>query len=157
MGDPIRLSKKYYTPRRPWDKARIVAENQLIETYGLMSKKEVWVAKTMLRKKRNSARALLAARPEQMEIGKKQLIDSLARQGILAKDANLDDVLALKVEDFLERRLQTIVFRKGLANTVKQARQFVVHGWIELDAKKINSPGYLVPKEDEEKIKYYKV
>lgn len=156
MGDPSKLRKKYNSPRKPWDKNRIIAENELCEKYGLGNKKEVWVAKTMLRKKRISARNLFAVKPELLESGKKKLIESLARQGILGADATLDDVLAMTVENFLERRLQTLVFRKGLANTAKQARQFIVHGWIEVDGKKVKSPSYLVPKSEEEKIRYYK-
>jgi len=156
MGDPIKLRKKYNSPRKPWDKSRIVAENELIEKYGLSSKREVWVAKTMLRRKRISARNLFAAKPELLESGKKRLIESLTKQGILSSDATLDGVLALNVEDFLERRLQTLVYRRGLANTIKQARQFIVHGWIEVNGHKVKAPSALIAKEDEEKIRYYK-
>ena len=56
----------------------------------------------------------------------------------------------------LERRLQTIVFRKGLAKTVKQARQLTVHGFIAVDGRKINRPGYIVDVKEEAGISYYK-
>jgi len=155
MGDPKRLRKKYDAPKRPWDKQRIISENKLNEIYGLTGKREIWVAKTLLTKKRASARKLLAARSEQVVEQKKKLINSLARYGILSLDATIDDVLSLKVEDFLERRLQTLVLRKGLANTPKQARQFITHGLITISGKRVKSPGYFVKIEEERLIGYY--
>ena len=155
MGDPRKLKKKYSAPKKPWDKTRILYENELVEKYGLKNKKEIWRIKTILDKKRKSARIYLAADQETMAKGKKILIGSLAKMGLLPSDATLDDVLTLKVEDFLERRLQTLVYRKGLANTIKQARQFIVHGFIAINGKRVRSPSYFVPKDLENKIGYY--
>ena len=78
----------------------------------------------------------------------------LKKLGILHETAVLDDVLDLKVEDILERRLQTIVFRKGLAKSIYQARQLITHGHISINNRRVRSPGYLVPKEEEDKITY---
>jgi small subunit ribosomal protein S4 len=50
--------------------------------------------------------------------------------------------------------LQTIVFKKGLARSAKQARQFIGHEHILVDGKKINAPGYLVTKDEESKITF---
>ena len=69
---------------------------------------------------------------------------------------SLDDILSLTVRDFLERRLQTLVFRKGLAKTPKQARQLIVHGFIAVNGIKQVSPGRLVRADEEDKITYYK-
>lgn len=55
------------------------------------------------------------------------------------------DVLDLKVENILDRRLSTIVASKGVANTTRQARQMVVHKKILVNGKVIDSPAYLVP------------
>jgi small subunit ribosomal protein S4 len=156
MGDPKKFRKKYSVPKRPWDKTRILAENELMEKYGLVNKKEIMITKTMLGKKRKSARTLLAAKAEDFAKGKDELIGSFQRLGILTKDAQIDDVLALTVEDFFERRLQTLVYRQGLANTAKQARQFVVHGHIAIDGQRAMSPSILVTKLEEGKIKYFK-
>lgn len=76
--------------------------------------------------------------------------------GILRGNPTLEDVLTLTGEALLERRLQTIVWRKGLANTAKQARQFITHGHISINGEKVNKPGYLVTTEEEEKIAYHK-
>ncbi|GIF11962.1 30S ribosomal protein S4 [Actinoplanes teichomyceticus] len=42
----------------------------------------------------------------------------------------------------LERRLDATVFRAGLARTIYQARQLVVHGHFTVDGKKVDRPGY---------------
>jgi small subunit ribosomal protein S4 len=64
----------------------------------------------------------------------------------------LDDVLNLKIEDILERRLQTIIMKKSNLKSPYQARQLVVHGHVSLGNRKINLPGYLVRKEEEPQI-----
>jgi small subunit ribosomal protein S4 len=63
-------------------------------------------------------------------------------------------VLALDVTDLLERRLQTVVYRSGLANTVKQARQFVVHGHVAIGNRRVRTPAYTVEVEEEDDIGY---
>ncbi|MFH1966152.1 MAG: 30S ribosomal protein S4 [Acidobacteriota bacterium] len=49
----------------------------------------------------------------------------------------------------LERRLDNITFRMGFALSRPQARQFVLHGHILVNGKRINIPSYLVKKGDE--------
>ncbi len=82
------------------------------------------------------------------------LITKLIRLGVLGPDARFEDVLLLTVEDLLKRRLQTLVFEKGFASSVYQARQFVVHGHIQVRGKKINAPSYIVKKDEEDMIGY---
>jgi small subunit ribosomal protein S4 len=48
-----------------------------------------------------------------------------------------------------------MVFRKGYANSIKQARQFIVHGHISVNGRKTTIPSYMVLKADEEAISYY--
>ena len=69
----------------------------------------------------------------------------------------MGDVLALKVEQQLDRRLQTQVLRKGLARTPKQARQFITHGHIAIGGQRVTVPGYRVTREEEPEIGYYEV
>jgi small subunit ribosomal protein S4 len=87
---------------------------------------------------------------------KLELLGHLARTGVLPEGAALEDILDLNVEDILRRRLQTIVYKKGLARTPKEARMFVVHGHITLNGKKINSPSYVVLKGQEDEIGFYR-
>ena len=42
----------------------------------------------------------------------------------------------------LERRLDAVVHRAGLARTIYQARQLVVHGHFTVDGKKVDRPGF---------------
>ena len=58
----------------------------------------------------------------------------------------------LKIEDILERRLQTIVMKKSNLKSPYQARQLVVHGHVSIGNRKINLPGYLVKREEESQI-----
>ena len=155
MGDPKFPRKKYETPSHPWEAERIRREKEILHKYGLRNKREIWRAETFLRRIREQARRLLAmAGEEQVEKEKERLLKRLARLGILPENASLDDVLALTVEDILARRLQTLVYLHGLAKTPKQARQFIVHGHIAVDGRKVRVPSYLVRKEEEDKITY---
>ena len=82
------------------------------------------------------------------------LSKKLIRLGVVGPEARFEDVLSLTVEDLLKRRLQTIVFEKGFAKTIYQARQIIVHGHIQVVGKKIDSPSYIVKKEEEDFIGY---
>lgn len=147
-----RHRRKYEKPRKRWDKERIKEEKELMEKYGLRRKKEIWRAQSILRNFRRRARELLASPDEK---AKQELLNKLYRLGLVEKDATLEDVLKLSVEDILERRLQTIVYRKGLAKTLKQARQFIVHGHIAVNGKRLPFPSALVRREWENSIGYY--
>ncbi|MEM4235601.1 MAG: 30S ribosomal protein S4, partial [Candidatus Anstonellaceae archaeon] len=76
--------------------------------------------------------------------------------GIAKKSMKLEDILGLSVRDFLERRLQTLVVRKGLARTQKQARQLIVHGFIAVNGRRVTIPSYFVTAMEEPTIEYYK-
>lgn len=155
MGHPRKARKKYDTPPHPWNADRIKEENKLSQKYGLKNKKEVWKAETMVKRYRRDARHLLGMVTEQTIKERQQLLSHLIKLGILGEDAKLEDVLDLTVENVLRRRLQTMVHNKGLATTAKGARQFVIHGHIALDGKKIDSPSYLVKRGEEDLIGFY--
>lgn len=149
MGDPKKQRRKFARPLRPWEKERMDAEDKLMAQYGLRRKEEVWRAQTMLRNFRRQARRLLAAPGKQAGVEAGQLLARLRKLGLVGEGATLDDVLSLTVESLFERRLQTLVFKKGLARTPKQARQLVVHGWVDLGGRKVRVPSYLVAVEEE--------
>jgi len=99
--------------------------------------------------------ALMRAQNRQADLERTQLLHRLGRMGVLPMEgAALDDVLALDVEAVLSRRLQTLVFVKGLANTPRQARQFVRHGHVSILGRRVVVPGYLVRREEEETVTY---
>ena len=154
MGDPRRIRSKYKRPVHPWQLARIEEEKILLKDYGLKNKKELWKITSKLKNFAKQAKKLIAARGPQAELEKKQLLNKLARLGLIKKGASIDDVLSITIKDLLERRLQTIVYRKKLAKTIKQARQFITHEHIFIGGKKISTPSYLVPVEEEETITF---
>lgn len=156
MGDPKKKRKQFERPRRSFQKERIEKERDLKKVYGLKNKRELYRAETIVRTKRGTARKLLALALENRLKREKELLDSLKVIGILRGTPSLDDVLVLTPEALLERRLQTIVWRKGMANTPKQARQFIVHGHVSIDGNKVDKPSYVVNAEEEGKITWHK-
>jgi small subunit ribosomal protein S4 len=79
----------------------------------------------------------------------------LGRIGVLSESASIDDILDLEIRDLLERRLQTMVFRRGLAKTLHQARQLVSHGHITVAGRIVSVPGYIVARDEEQKLRYF--
>jgi small subunit ribosomal protein S4 len=160
MGYPGKNTKSYKTPNHPWQAARIEPEVELVKRYGLRNKREVWKAYSNLKKYRVLARKLLAETAKgkvekHMETDIENIINRLKRYGLLKTDAVLDDILSLDINNFLERRLQTQVHKQGLANTPKQARQFIVHGHIAVAGRKVTIPGYHVKTDEELSLGYY--
>jgi len=160
MGYPGKNHKSYETPKRPFEKTRIEDETRLVIEYGLRNKREVWKAQSILRKYRKAARSLLALMSSTtnrtlFDAKKLELISSMQRAGLLGPDADIDNVLSLKVQAQLERRLQTLVHRKGLARSPKQARQLITHGHIAINGRRVNIPGYRVTRIEEPQITYF--
>ncbi len=160
MGYPGKNRKSYETPKHPWQAARIESEVELVKRYGLRNRREVWKAHSTLKKYRELARKLLAESAKgklagNVKADSDNILNRLKRYGLLKTDAGLDDILSLDVTNFLERRLQTQVHKQGLANTVRQARQFIVHGHVMVGGRKVTVPGYLVPTGEELLIGYY--
>jgi len=147
MGDPKHQHKNYARPRKPFDRSRIDEEKTLIKRFGLKNKREIWRAESFINRIRAQAKKLIIE-PEKQ----KSFIERLVKLGLIKSDANIDDILALTKEKLLERRLQTIIFKKGLAKTPREARQFIVHRRIKIGDRIIDIPGYIVRKEEENKI-----
>ncbi|MHA2425970.1 MAG: 30S ribosomal protein S4 [Candidatus Thorarchaeota archaeon] len=154
MGDPRRQKKKYVTPKRPFDSERFEQELQLIGSYGLRNKRELWRHKTELSRYRRTARNLLAIPEDERKLPESELVNKLARIGVLTEERVLDNVLDLTLEDVLERRLQTIVFRKGLACSMYHARQLVTHGHIALGHSRVTTPSRLLTVAEEDRLEY---
>lgn len=157
MGNPKFPRRKYDTPSHPWQGERIKLENDMINKFGLKNKREVWKSQSILRNFRQQARSLnarLRMADIQAEKEREQLLSKLTNLGLLQQNSNLNDVLILELESVLNRRLQTQVYLKGLANTPGQARQFIVHGHISISGRKVTIPGYLVKSDEEANIEY---
>ena len=141
-----RKHKIYSRPKKPYDKKRIVEEAVIVEKFGLKNKKEIWRADAKINSIRGKAKNLITAPEEEKELFFKRL------RKIGFNVNSIADVLSLNKEDYLKRRLQTIVYDKKLASTIKSSRQFITHKKIVVNGGIINSPAYLVPVEFENKI-----
>lgn len=142
----LRKKNLYARPRKPFESARIKEEDTLIAKYALKNKREIWKTLAKINYFRRRIMALANATNEEREV----LLNKLRNLGLNVN--NSADVLGLKVEDLLERRLPTVVAKKKLANTPRQARQMVVHKKILIDGKVVNSPSYIVSVLEEDKI-----
>ena len=158
MGEPKFSRPKFDTPSHPWKASRIEEEHGIQAQHGLKNMREIWKAKSQLRRYRRQAMRLIGAADTNQGHGKREmegLLASLNNKGLIASDAILDDILSLGTEDILNRRLQAQVYYKGLATTMKQARQLVNHGLICVGEQKVTIPSYPVSRDEEELIKYH--
>merc|ERR1711982_25272 len=166
MGSPAKMvnrriqsnrSKVSTTPRRPFEKSRLDQELKLIGEYGLKNKREVWRVKYTLAKIRKAARDLLTLEdkdPRRLFEGN-ALLRRLVRVGVLDENRmKLDYVLGLKVEDFLERRLQTQVFKLGLAKSIHHARVLIRQRHIRVRKQVVNVPSFVVRLDSQKHIDF---
>ena len=152
MGSPKKQRKKFSKPSHPWQKERILAEQEIVKEYGLNRKYEIWKMNSVLKSLTRQAKSLIATKKPQAQKEARQLLTKLHSLGLINKDAQIEDVLSLSLKDIMERRLQTLVYRKNLASSARQARQFIVHEHIALGEKTVTAPSYLVPVEEEANI-----
>lgn len=152
MGDPKKLKKIYTPSAHPWIRSEIEEKKALCQEYGLKNRRELLIASSFLKKYKDIAKRLVADKTVQGEIEKKQMLTKLQKLGLIAADATLDDILGLQLKNLLDRRLQSLVYRKDLARSIRQARQFIAHRHILINEKEITSPSCLIGVEDEPKI-----
>lgn len=148
-----KMRKNFKRPKAPWNSTLIGEERKLIKEFGLKNKSELWKAREVLREYRGRAREITARRDDE---DRRVLLEKLVKFNILNKSQGIDDVLALSVEDVLNRRLQTLIYRKNMANTIRQARQFIVHGHVKINGRKVIFPSYFVPENEEGMIEVSK-
>ena len=141
-----RKHKNYSKPKRPFDKTRIEEEAVIKKDFGLKNKKEIWKAEAKLKSMRERAKKLIKEDLEEQ----KTFFEKLKKIGLKVK--SIAEVLSLDKRDVLNRRLQTVVFKKGLTPTIKTARQMITHKKVLIDGKVVNVPGYIVPIDLEDKI-----
>jgi len=155
MGGLKKPKKKYLAgkPKKIWNKQLLLEELQLVGEYGLRNKKELWLARSHLKRITRRARSLLSMTAEERAPLEMPFKERLYKMGFI-EDPNvpLDRILSLDVRAVLERRLQTMVYRMGLAKSIHHARQLIIHGHVLVAGRRMTSPGFLVPRELEDKI-----
>jgi small subunit ribosomal protein S4 len=147
-----RNTKFYETPNHPYQGERIAEESDLLGRYGLKNKEELWRAQSELRSIRREARRLLGETQGDVDAAAAagaEFVARLQRIGVLDEEENISDVLSLEVTDLLERRLQTVTYRQGMANTPDQARQFIIHGHVTVGDARVRRPSKKVEVDEE--------
>lgn len=138
--------KKYSKPKNPFNKERILEEDKIRKEFGLKNKKEIWKSESMIKSIKGKAKKLISASADEQ----KAFFERLNKLGL---DVNsIANVLSLDKEDYLKRRLQTILVTKKITTTPKSARQLITHKKVLVNGSVVNSPSYIVPVSIEDKI-----
>merc|ERR1712048_960505 len=125
------FGKTFKKPRRPFEKERLDAELKIVGEYGLRNKRELWRIQMVLSKLRI--------------FDSNALMRRMYKYGFLDEtQTKLDYVLALTAQDVLERRLQTLVFKLGLAKSIYHARVLIKQRHIRVGKQIVNVPSFLV-------------
>lgn len=149
-----RYSKRANTPRRPFDKQRLINEMKYVGQYGLKSKRELWVLEKMFHDIKKRAKDLLIHTDEEYQIVQaRALLNRLEKSGLMT-DVNyrskadivskLEKVLDLELTSLLDRRLQSKVYAMGLARSIHHARVLINQRHIMVNSAIVNKPGFLV-------------
>ncbi len=155
MGLPRKHRKKFASHKKRWDKNTIVEEATLSNDYALKNKKEIRKVELKLSKYKKIAKSLNRNAQTKESEQAKNFIDKLKKAGFLDLDAHsLDAVLDITIRDLLERRLSNLLYKKKLARTPSQARQFIIHRHVKVNGRTVNSPSYLVTLAEEPTIEF---
>jgi len=149
--------KTFKRPRRPFEKERLDSELKLVGEYGLRNKRELLRVQYALSKIRKAARVLLTLdeKSNKRMFEGESLLRRMSRYGLLDEtQMKLDYVLALNVSDFLERRLQTLVFKLGLAKSIHHARVLIRQRHIRVGKQIVNVPSFLVRVDSQKHIDF---
>lgn len=132
-------------------------ELKLCGEYGLRCKREIWRVQLALAKIRKAARTLLTLDekdPKRVFEGE-ALLRRMVRYKLLPEDQKrLDFVLQLTTQKLLERRLQTLVFRSGMAKSIHHARTLIRQRHVRVGQQLVNVPSFLVRTDSEAHIDF---
>jgi small subunit ribosomal protein S9e len=113
------------------------------------------IVQFMLSKVRKAARVLLTLSDKDPKrlFETPPLIRRLKRYGLLTEEENsLDDILKLTTQRFMERRLQTKVFKLGLAKSIHHARVLIRQRHVRVGKQTVNVPSFTVRTDSEKHI-----
>jgi small subunit ribosomal protein S9e len=112
----------------------------------------------MLSKIRTSARLLLtlSENDTRRKIQGNSLIRRLKKYGILTVEKEtLDHVLSLKIQDFLERRLQTLVFKSGFSKSIHHSRVLIRQRHLAIKGILVDIPSFIVKLKSQDGIGFF--
>jgi small subunit ribosomal protein S4 len=154
MGDPKKRRKKYSMPMQRWNSDRIEEERELMKQYALSNKQEIRRMDAIARKFKGQARELITKTTEQAQKERKAIIARAHKLGLATANAELDEILGITLRNIIDRRLQTVVWKRGLAASPSQSRQFITHRHIMVGEKKVTMPSYLVSIGEEASVRF---
>merc|ERR1711964_208202 len=130
---------------------------KVVGEYGLKNKREVWRVQFALAKIRTAARHLLTLdeKDEDRIFQGEALLRRMVRLGLLTDaERKLDYVLGLTTPKIMERRLQTKVFKLGLAKSVHHSRTLIRQRHIRVGKQICDIPSFLVRVDSEKHIDF---
>ncbi|KAI0235904.1 ribosomal 40S subunit protein S9B, partial [Massospora cicadina] len=132
---PRNCSKTAKVPRRPFESERIDQELKLVGEYGLRNKREIWRIGYTLSNIRRAARELLK-------------LDEKDTRRLFEGNALIRRLIRI------ERRLQTQVFKLGLAKSIHHARVLIRQRHIRVGKQIVNVPSFVVRLESQKHIDF---
>merc|ERR1712160_191600 len=138
-------------------KERLDSEMKIVGEYGLKNKREVWRVQYALAKIRQAARFLLTLdeKNETRIFQGEALVRRMVRLGLLLEnERKMDYVLGLTTARIMERRLQTKVFKLGLAKSIHHARCLIRQRHIRVGKQICDIPSFLVRLDSEKHIDF---
>ena len=150
-------SKTSKTPRKPFDKDRLLNELKIVGTYALRNKREAWRVQLTLAKLRKAARELLTLQEDdpRRTFEGDALIRRIVKLGLLKEnERKLDYVLGLTIAQFMERRLQTQVAVRNHAKSLHHARVLIRQRHISVGKQLVDIPSYMVRVSSEQHIQF---
>jgi len=157
MGEPKLLKKLRKHPKKPKD--NLVEEKNLNDLYYYNQKHKLSKVKYILQKIKNNTKSVIGRLATQKNdeyslLESKKLLNKLHNYKLINKETQgLEDILMLNEKDIMSRWFQNICYSKGLAKSLKHARQMIVHGHIYLGEAKCNIPSYILSRNDEAQIR----
>ncbi|CAE7176383.1 unnamed protein product [Rhizoctonia solani] len=156
---PRNHSKPYKVARRPFESARLDAELKVPRRrIRLRNNREIWLISLVLSKIWHTARELLnfeAKDPSVYSKVRNALIRCLVPTGVLDEHRmRLEYALALKIEDFLERRLPAQAFKSGLAKSIHHARVLVRQRHTRVGKQIVSVPSFVVRLDSQKHIDF---
>ena len=85
MGSPKKQRKKFSAPSHPWQKERILKEQELVREYGLKRKYEIWKMSSILKNFTIQAKNLITTKTTQSEKERSQLLKKLSSLGLITR------------------------------------------------------------------------